>query len=206
MAIEFKATLKDATPVLVRTVRPSDRALLLEGFARLSDQSRMFRFMAPIRSLSEESVARFTAESTPIRHAIGSLDLSADPPLPVAIARYERLGGAGSDAEMAVTVVDSHQKRGLGTLLFAGIAIVASQAGIPAFVAFVHGENYGMIRLMHDLGGTVKTIPGEGYEFRIPIGTKPDIYPPTSAGNAVRAAYRLIERQRSSGEAAADRG
>jgi hypothetical protein len=206
MAIEFKAMLRDGTPVLVRTVRPSDRALLLEGFTRLSDQSRMFRFMAPVRSLSEENVARFTAESTPIRHAIGSLDFSTEPPLPIAIARYERLGGEGSDAEMAVTVVDSHQKRGLGTLLFAGIAIVAAEAGIPAFVAFVHGENYGMIRLMHDLGGTAKTIPGEGYEFRIPIGTSPDVYPASSAGEAVRKAYHLIDAQRDVGSMPADPG
>ena len=196
MPMEFNATLRDGTPVLVRTVRPSDRGLLLEGFTRLSDRSRMFRFMAPVRRLTEENLARFTAESTTVHYAIGALDLGVEPPLPDAIARYERLGDHGSDAEMAVTVVDSHQKRGLGTLLFAGIAIAAAEAGIPAFVAFVHSENYGMIRLMHDLGGTARSVPGDGYEFRIPVGVSPDIYPATSAGNAVREAYALIAEQR----------
>lgn len=195
MAMEFKAALRDGTPVLVRTVRPSDRGLLLEGFERLSDKSRMFRFMVPVRRLSEENLARFTAESTPTHYAIGALDLSGPVPLPVAIARYERLGD-GDEAEMAVTVVDSHQKRGLGTLLFAGIAIAAAEAGIAAFIAFVHGENYGMMRLMRSLGGVAQSEPGEGYAFRIPISVSPEAYPATSAGDAVRKAYGLIAEQR----------
>lgn len=196
MLIEFKAAMKDGTPVLIRTVRPDDRAMLLEGFERLSERSRLFRFMAPMRRLSEENVARFTAESTPSHYAIGALDLSADPPLPVAIARYERLGEASCEAEMAVTVVDSHQKRGLGTLLFAGIAIAAAEAGITAFFAFVHTDNHSMARLVRSLGGQSDGIAANGHEFRIPIAAHADVYPDTSAGNAVRAAYRIIEAQR----------
>ncbi|MGN6549113.1 MAG: GNAT family N-acetyltransferase [Pararhizobium sp.] len=196
MLIEFKAAMKDGTPVLIRTVRPSDRGMLLEGFERLSDRSRLFRFMAPTRRLSEANIARFTAESTPAHYAAGALDLSADPPLPVAIARYERLGETSSEAEMAVTVVDSHQQRGLGTLLFAGIAIAAAEAGITAFLAFVHAENHSMARLIRSLGGRSEGIAGNGYEFRIPIAAQADIYPATSAGDAVRAAYRVIAAQR----------
>lgn len=201
MAMEFHAALRDGTPLLVRTVRPSDRAALVEGFAHLSERSRMFRFMAPIRALSERDIARFTAESTPSRYALGALDLGADPPTPAGIARYERLDmqegiDRGDEAEMAVTIVDSHQKRGLGTLLFAAIALVAAEAGIAAFIAFVHGENHAMARLMRNLGGRATSVPGTGYEFRIPIGRDPMIYPETSAGLAVREAYRLILSQR----------
>ena len=195
MTMEFHATLRDGTPLLVRTVRPSDRDMLVEGFAHLSERSRMFRFMAPIRTLTEENIARFTADSTPAHYAVGALDLGTDPPTPAGIARYEKLAESPQDAEMAVTIVDSHQRRGLGTLLFAAIALVAADAGVGGFIAIVHGENHTMSRLMRDLGGSAQGVPGMGYEFRIPIGRDPSIYPQTSAGRAVRSAYRLISSQ-----------
>lgn len=195
MTMEFHAALRDGTPLLVRTVRPSDRDRLVEGFEHLSERSRRFRFMAPVRTLNEESIARLTADSTPAHYAVGALDLGTDPPTPAGIARYEMLEGSAGDAEMAVTIVDSHQRRGLGTLLFAAIARVAAEAGAKAFIAVVHGENHDMARLMRALGGTSDSLPGTGYEFRIPIARDPSIYPDTSAGNAVRAAYRLIAAQ-----------
>ncbi len=195
MTMEFHAALRDGTPLLVRTVRPSDREMLVEGFAHLSERSRMFRFMAPIRTLTEESIARFTADGTPAHYAVGALDLATDPPTPAGIARYEKLDASPDDAEMAVTIVDSHQRRGLGTLLFAAIALVAADAGVKGFIAVVHGENHSMSRLMRDLGGTAEGVPGMGYEFRIPIDRDPSVYPATSAGDAVRAAYRLISSQ-----------
>ena len=195
MAMEFHATLRDGTPLLVRTVRPPDRDMLVEGFAHLSERSRMFRFMAPIRMLTEENLARFTADSTPAHYAVGALDLGTDPPTPAGIARYQKLEANPEEAEMAVTIVDSHQMRGLGTLLFAAISLVASDAGVDAFIAIVHGENHRMSRLMRDLGGIAQGVPGMGYEFRIPIARDPSIYPDTSAGQAVRSAYRLIASQ-----------
>ena len=96
---------------------------------------------------------------------------------------------------MAVTIVDSHQRRGLGTLLFAAIALVAADAGIGAFIAIVHGENHGMSRLMRDLGGTARGRPGHG--LRIPDPDQPRSFhlPRDQRREAVRSAYSLISSQ-----------
>ena len=195
MSMLFHTSLRDGTPLLVRTVRPSDRAALVEGFAHLSERSRIFRFMAPIRNLKEEDIARFTLDGTPDRYAVGALDLGTNPPTPAGIARFERLERSPDEAEMAVTIVDAYQRRGLGTLLFAAVALVAAEAGVRAFIAIVHGENHDMARLMRKLGGAATSVPGMGYEFRIPIDRDPSIYPASSAGKAVREAYRVIASQ-----------
>src|SRR5439155_13541866 len=43
-----RAALRDGTPVLIRPIRPGDKALLVDGFARLSEESRLRRFLSPM--------------------------------------------------------------------------------------------------------------------------------------------------------------
>ena len=50
---QYRTTLRDGTPVLVRPVRPNDKDLLRQGFDRLSPASRYRRFLAPVDELSE---------------------------------------------------------------------------------------------------------------------------------------------------------
>ena len=44
-------TLKDGSRVLLRPAGPTDRALLVEGFERLSPESRYRRFFAPMKAI-----------------------------------------------------------------------------------------------------------------------------------------------------------
>jgi len=57
---EVRTRLLDGTRVLVRPIRPDDKPLLREGFERLSNESRLRRFMAPITELDEEQLHYLT--------------------------------------------------------------------------------------------------------------------------------------------------
>src|SRR6202008_3621924 len=59
----------------------------------------------------------------------------------VGIARYIRDADDPQAAEIAVTIVDEWQGRGLGTELLSRLSDLARQAGIRRFTALVSAEN-----------------------------------------------------------------
>lgn len=109
-------TLSDGTRVLLRPVLPEDKARLLDGFERLSEQKRYRRFMSHIRRLSEEQVVYFT--EIDYRDHFAWAAFLDEPTYPaIGVARYVRTTDDPEAAELAVVVVDEHQRRGVGRLL-----------------------------------------------------------------------------------------
>jgi hypothetical protein len=53
-------TLLDGTRVLIRPVVPDEKQRFVDGFARLSPESRYRWFMSPVDELSPEMLAQFT--------------------------------------------------------------------------------------------------------------------------------------------------
>jgi len=188
----FRTRIADDLDLLVRTVEPADRAHLLAGFSHLSERSRFFRFLGGVTRLSEKDLARFTARSNSEHCAIGALNMSVVPPDPVAIARYERLDTDQESAEMAVTVIDTYQGRGVGPLLIGAIAFCAAEAGIKRFVAYVHPENRGMIQLMISLGAHIADAAEGEITFDMPLHRDAGGYPDTRVGKQMRLAYDLM--------------
>ena len=142
--------LRDASTVLIRPVRSTDAPLLADGFARLSPQSRQMRFLGTKTTLSAAELRYFTKVDHYDHEAIGAL--SAADGRGVGIARYVRDAGDPQAAEIAVTVVDDWQGRGLGTELLSRLSGRARQAGIHRFTALVAAENVAMAGLARKLG------------------------------------------------------
>ena len=57
------------------------------------------------------------------------------------MGRYLRDPTDPTTAEVAVTVMDDHQRRGVGTLLTRALGDVAAERGIRTFVSYVHWDN-----------------------------------------------------------------
>jgi hypothetical protein len=86
-----EVTLRDGTSVLLRPIVPEDKALLVEGFRRLSPESRYRRFMAPIEELTADQL-RFLTEIDYVDHfAWMALDLGAAGHPRVGVSRYVRI-------------------------------------------------------------------------------------------------------------------
>jgi GNAT superfamily N-acetyltransferase len=112
-----QVVLRDGSAVLIRPVRGTDAALLADGFARLSERSRRFRFLGRKTTLTEADLRYFTNVDHHDHEALGALDHVRGGG--VGIARYVRDRENPAAAEIAVTVVDDWQGRGLGTELLA---------------------------------------------------------------------------------------
>ena len=141
--------LRDGSAVAIRQVRSTDAPLLADGFARLSPESRRLRFLRRKDELSAAELRYFTDVDHHDHEALGALDHAAG--RGVGVARYVRDAGDPHAAEIALTVVDDWQGRGLGTELLAQLSGRARAAGIRRFTALVSADNAAMTALLRRL-------------------------------------------------------
>ena len=165
--------LRDGSAVLIRQVRSADAPLLADGFTRLSAQSRQMRFLTRKKELSPAELRYFTDIDHHDHEALGALDHNDG--RGVGIARYVRDAEDAHAAEIAVTIIDDWQGRGLGTELLAQLADRARQEGVRRFTALVAEDNKAMAGLLRNMSaelvrygpGTVEyeitLAPGEEY-------------------------------------------
>jgi RimJ/RimL family protein N-acetyltransferase len=142
--------LRDASAVLIRPVRSTDAALLADGFGRLSAASRQLRFLGVKKELSAAELRYFTDVDHHDHEALAALDQASGHG--VGIARYIRDADDPQAAEIAVTIVDDWQRRGLGTELLARLSDRARSEGIRRFTALADAGNVAVAVLLRNAG------------------------------------------------------
>jgi GNAT superfamily N-acetyltransferase len=155
--------LADGTRVTLRHLVPEDREELHAAFHRLSPESRYRRFFAGMGDLDEHTLDYLMSadgvDHVAIVAATDTLDMKGERGL--GVARFIRLADEPHVAEVAVTVVDDHQGKGLGTLLLNTAGRAALERGITHFRAEILATNEPMLQLLRDLGVTMQPT-GEG--------------------------------------------
>ena len=173
------ALLRDGGSIHIRAIRPDDKQRLLALFERLSNRSVYFRFFQTKQRLTDEELRYFT-----------ELDFSRDVALVatlqagheehiIGVGRYFRLAQDGqptTHAEVAFTVADAHQGRGVGTLLLEHLAAIARRQGIDTFEAYVLGENNRMLEVFEASGFTVQRALDTGvFHVSFPTADTPQV-------------------------------
>ncbi|GAA2117917.1 GNAT family N-acetyltransferase [Nocardioides bigeumensis] len=143
---EADVLLRDGRTAHVRPVRPEDESLMVEFYSRVSEQSKYYRFFAPMPTLSEKDLHRFTNVDHVDRVALVVL-LGGKM---IAVGRFEVT--APGEAEVAFLVEDAHQGRGIGQLLLEHLAQAGRERGVERFVAEVLPDNQAMIATFRDAG------------------------------------------------------
>jgi RimJ/RimL family protein N-acetyltransferase len=165
-------SLKDHTVLRLRQLGPADADELRSAFSRLSPQSRYMRFFSPVPRLSDTMLRRLTNTDGWNHLALlaETIPVYDEPPEPLGVARFYRLQDRPDTAEVAVTVIDEAQRRGLGALLLRALARLARNRGIDRFVASVLDENLPMKALIHQ-AGRIASVKRDGslllYEFEL---------------------------------------
>jgi GNAT superfamily N-acetyltransferase len=144
------ATLSDGTAVRLRRVRPTDKQLLLDGFQRLSPESRYRRFFTE-RSALKPADLRYLTEVDGVRHfALGALCRdAAGRQQGIGVTRF--VSTDGIVAEPAVAVIDEMQGKGLGRLLFQRLVEAAMERDIQRFTAEVLAANEPMRAILGEV-------------------------------------------------------
>jgi acetyl coenzyme A synthetase (ADP forming)-like protein len=144
---ESDVVLSDGGTVHLRPIRSDDDDGLLGLFSRLSHESIYMRFFSPVSSPTREQLEHLTHVDYDARMALVA-ELGNEI---VAVARYDRLSD-GDRAEVAFTVQDDQQGRGLATIMLEHLAAVARTHGITTFVAETLPDNRRMLAVFRDAG------------------------------------------------------
>lgn len=142
--------LDDGMRVRVRTVRPDDKAFFVQGFAALSAESRHRRCLTAKSALTKQDLKFLTEFDGHEHYALGCVLLNdqGHELEGLAGARYVRFADDASVAEMAITVVDNWQHRGIGKMLLEQLCEAAAARGVERFRCYILRENTDMRRLI----------------------------------------------------------
>ena len=174
--------LRDGSAVLIRQVHSADAPLLADGFARLSARSRQLRFLTPKKELSPAELRYFTDVDHHDHEALGALDYADG--RGVGIARYVRDADDPQAAEIAVTIIDDWQGRGLGTELVAQLSERARSEGIRRFTALVAADNPAMAGLLRNVRADIIRRERGAVQYEITLGPAEEYSPAGVPGSS----------------------
>ncbi|WP_300456313.1 bifunctional acetyl coenzyme A synthetase (ADP forming), alpha domain/GNAT family N-acetyltransferase [Accumulibacter sp.] len=151
--------LPDGRSATIRPVRPEDAELEREFVKDMSEESRYFRFMEPIRELPSTMVVRFTQIDYDREMALVATIVGEDGvEKQIGNARYV-LTPDGQSVEFALAIGDDWQKCGLGRRLMSALIDYARSRGYRAMVGDVLANNSRLFRMVQRLGFTIHPHP-----------------------------------------------
>lgn len=138
--------LDDGTRITFRPIHPTDEPQLRHLFYELSQQTIYYRFMRFMKRMPRKQLEDFIYVDHRTEVAIvGTVPRKGGDEI-VAVGRYY-LEPLTNQAEVAFTVHDNWQQRGIGNFLFKHLTQIAKRYGIKGFTAEVLTENKGMIKV-----------------------------------------------------------
>ena len=144
---EGDVVLRDGSTVRIRVMRAADEAGLCDLLTSLSEESRWLRFYCQQNSTALAAEAHREAN---LEEAFGLVACSGDDERVIGHAFYVVVNE--QRAEVAFTIANDFQGRGLGTILLGQLAEVAAANGIEVFEAEVVAANHRMLRVFRGSG------------------------------------------------------
>lgn len=142
--------LRDGRSITIRALRPDDHTQMLAAVSRTSPQSLYRRFFGPKKGFSESEKAFFlNVDFTDHVALVATIEQNG---------RTEIVGGARyviaepGIAEVAFTVIDEFQGKGIGSALMRHLALLARRASLKQLIADVLPENTAMINVLKKSG------------------------------------------------------
>jgi GNAT superfamily N-acetyltransferase len=135
----------------IASLTPADRAQIQAGLKYMSHESIRNRFMGSKREFSEKELDYLTSLDGINHYAIGVEEADA-PHREVAVIRMVRSETDSTEAEVAITIIDEYQQKGLGSFLLDVLTLAALERGISTFSFTFFAQNEGIIRLIEKKG------------------------------------------------------
>jgi GNAT superfamily N-acetyltransferase len=159
----IREVLPNGDPLLIRAIRADDKQALVDMFARLSPETIYHRFLGAKKRLTREELIYLTELDFHRRAALVAVLEREGVDNIVGVGRYASAADSPADrAEVAITVEDDEQHRGIGTLLLKHLRAVANAEGIELFDVYLVSDNVAPIALFEGSGHVVHRSAGAG--------------------------------------------
>jgi GNAT superfamily N-acetyltransferase len=157
--------LSNGIDVVIRPIRPGDKALLADGVARLSPRTARMRFLGPKNRLTSAE-QRYLTEIDYVDHYAVVAVWADDPGRMAGVGRWIRDADHPDAAEIAILVADDLQGQGLGIALGEALGNAARARGIARFTGITLAENTAAQRLFAHISSQLRIRPaGATYEL-----------------------------------------
>lgn len=155
--------LRDGTNAVIRPLLATDREVVREQYENLSPESRFHRFLTGVPHLTETMLDRLVDDVDGVDHvALVLYGLPEDGgEVPAGIARIIRYQDRRDTADVAVTVTDQWQGRGVASALLEAL-IRRRPKGIRQIVTTVAVDNPASLALLRRLGDLTVRPAGDG--------------------------------------------
>jgi RimJ/RimL family protein N-acetyltransferase len=153
--------LRDGSAMQIRALQPDDRDDMLAAVGRSSTQSLRRRFFVSKRGFSEKEIAFFIDIDFTNHVALVAETDEDGQSVIVGGGRYIIV--QPGRAELAFTVIDAYQGKGIGTALMRHLLVIARNSGLKELTAEVLRENAAMLKVF------------SGFGFRSGAGSDPQV-------------------------------
>ena len=143
---EADVVLRDGGTAHLRPIVPSDADALQAMHRAQSPESIYLRFFAPMPQIPAKDLDRFV--TVDYRDRVAFVMIVGDEL--IGVGRYDRIDA--DSAEVAFNIADSHQGRGIGSILLEHLAVAAREVGISVFTAEVLPHNRSMLQVFTAAG------------------------------------------------------
>ena len=162
--------LRDGSTVHVRAMRPEDEPLLLALFRSLSEDSRWLRFCCAVKDSGLAAEAHREAQ-VDYTNRFGLIALAGPDEQIVGHAFYTAM--ENGHADVAFTIANPYQGRGLASIMLGQLAEVALANGIQVFEADALAANHRMLGVFRDSGFHLK-VQAEAGQLHVTFPTAID--------------------------------
>lgn len=157
---KFERKLRDGSTVTLSPILKTDREFFEKGIEEMSLESRFARFGQGVSSLSEAELD-YLSDVDQRGHVAWGASVESEV---AGVGRYI-VSKDGRGAEIAITVLDHMQGRGIGRALFAALTAVARHDGVREFCFEAQADNAAVMSLIRGVeitplvsGGVVERV------------------------------------------------
>lgn len=165
---------RDGRIFYIRPVEPTDKTYIAQGFKNLRPESIRQRFQVGKTGFSEDELKYLTEIDQQNHMAFCAFYEDEGEIIPIGIIRAIKDSTKSNRLEVAITIADPFQKKGIGMYLMEALENWAIPLGYQSFMGELHNSNEKMIKLLEKFASKrdklIVTHVGYGFMyFEVPL-------------------------------------
>jgi len=170
-AMESTFTMQDGSELRVRPINPADEDMIRDLVYSYSPETILHRFFHQVPAMPHSDLQKLIEVDYRRDIILVAIEnIGRDVQRIVAVGRYH-INPATGAAEVAFSMREAFQGKGLGTYLFQRIIEIARNRGVATFYAEIMADNTAMVRLFHKCAiGPIQSTLNDGvYELKFTL-------------------------------------